>query len=48
MLKYAKRAHYKSNNRVIAEAIVSGRGKERLIETIEYYLNKLDELERNK
>lgn len=35
----------KTVNRIIAENIVNGRTKERLIETIEYYLDALNELE---
>jgi hypothetical protein len=35
-----------NGNRVVAESIVRERKGERLIETIEYYLNELDRLER--
>jgi regulator of replication initiation timing len=35
----------KNANRTIAETIVSERSKERLIETVEYYLNELDNTE---
>jgi hypothetical protein len=34
-----------NGNRVVAESIVRERKGERLIETIEYYLNELDRLE---
>jgi hypothetical protein len=40
-----ERGQVMSGNRIIAESIVNSRSKERLIETIEYYLNELDKLE---
>jgi hypothetical protein len=36
----------KSPNRIGAESIVNTRGGIRLVETIEYYLNELDRLEK--
>jgi len=36
----------KSANRTVAESIVKTRGGIRLVETIEYYLNELDRLEK--
>jgi len=36
----------KSPNRICAESIVKSRGSIRLVETIEYYLNELDRLEK--
>lgn len=39
-------AETKSPNRIGAESIVKTRGGVRLVETIEYYLNELDRLEK--
>jgi len=36
----------KTSNRICAESIVNSRGSIRLVETIEYYLNELDRLEK--
>ena len=36
----------KSPNRICAESIVNNRGSIRLVETIEYYLNELNRLEK--
>jgi hypothetical protein len=39
-------AETKTPNRIGAESIVKTRGGVRLVETIEYYLNELDRLEK--